>query len=44
MENPAGKGPLGKPRRRWNDTLLKSIKQYDGRVWTELIWLKIRTN
>jgi len=26
MEKPAGKGPLGNPRRRWNDNIKKKLK------------------
>jgi hypothetical protein len=39
---PAGKRPLGRPRRKWEDNIKTGLRQ-DGVVWTGLIWLKIRT-
>jgi hypothetical protein len=36
---PEGKRPLGRPRRRWVD----SVKM-DGMIWIELIWLRIGTS
>jgi hypothetical protein len=35
-----GKGPLGRPRRRWVDNIKMYLKE-DGMVWIGLIWLRI---
>jgi hypothetical protein len=34
-----GKGPLGKPRRRWEDSIKMALKGIVVRVWTGFIWL-----
>jgi hypothetical protein len=39
--NPEGKRPLGRPRRRWVDSIKTDL---DGVVWTELIWFRIGTS
>jgi hypothetical protein len=39
---PEGKRLLGRPRRRWVDTIKIDLK--DGMVWTGSIWLRIGTN
>ena len=36
---PEGKGPLGKPRRRWVD----NIRMWDVGMWTGLGWPRIGT-
>jgi hypothetical protein len=37
-----GKGPLGRPRRRWVDNININLRE-DGMVWTGSIWLRIGT-
>jgi hypothetical protein len=39
MGKPEAKGPLGARRSRWEDNI--SMKKWDGRAWTGLIWLRI---
>jgi hypothetical protein len=34
--------PLGRPRRRWDDTITIDRQGFDG-AWTGLIWLRIET-
>jgi hypothetical protein len=42
---PEGKRPLGKPRRRWEDSIKMDFRERsDGEVWTGLIWLRIGTS
>jgi hypothetical protein len=36
-------GPLGRPRRRWEDNIKTVFKKWDGKAWTGLIWLRIGT-
>jgi len=36
VRKPEGKGPLGRPRRRWEEIVLK--------VWVGCIWLRIGTS
>jgi hypothetical protein len=45
MGNIEGKRPLGRPRRRWVDTIKMDLKEigWDGMVWIESIWLRIGT-
>jgi hypothetical protein len=31
-----GKRPLGRPRRRWEDTIKMDLREIDGRNWTRL--------
>jgi hypothetical protein len=38
---PEGKRPLGRPRRRWENTIKRILKKWDGKVWSGLIWLRI---
>jgi len=41
---PEGKGPLGSPRRRWEDNNIKWIfRKWDVGVWTGSSWLRIGT-
>jgi hypothetical protein len=39
---PEGKGPLGRPRRRWDDNSKVDL-QYGGETWIGLIWLRLGT-
>jgi hypothetical protein len=40
---PEGKGPLGRPRRRWVDNIKMDLREigWDGVDWIGLIWLRI---
>jgi len=38
-----GKGPLGRPRQKWEDKIKWIFKKWDGQAWTGLIWLKTGT-
>jgi hypothetical protein len=40
---PEGKGPLGRPRRRWWIILGWILERWDGAMWTGLVWLRIGT-
>jgi hypothetical protein len=39
---PEGMSPLGRPRRRWVDSIKMDVRR-DGMVWTRSIWLRIGT-
>jgi len=39
---PEGKGPLGRPRHRW-DNIEVDLQEVGWRAWTGLIWLMIGT-
>jgi hypothetical protein len=41
---PEGKGPLGRPRRRWEDNIMMDLREIarDGMDW--MIWQRIRTS
>jgi hypothetical protein len=40
-----GMRPLGRPTRRWVDTLRQTLETgCDGVVWTQLLWSRIRTS
>jgi hypothetical protein len=43
---PEGKRPLGRPRRRWVDSIKIDLREigWDSIVWTGLIWLRIGTS
>jgi hypothetical protein len=43
---PEGKKPLGRPRRRWVDTIKMDITEigWDGVDWIGWIWLRIGTS
>jgi hypothetical protein len=41
---PEGKGPVGRPRRRWEDNSETGLRAVGRTAWTELIWLGIRTS
>jgi hypothetical protein len=43
VEKREGKRPLGRPRRRWVDSVKMDLRQ-DGVVWTGSIWLRIGTS
>ena len=38
---PTGKGPLGRPRRRWEDNIRMDLKRYVSMRVIGLIWLRI---
>jgi hypothetical protein len=38
---PEGKGPLGRPRCRWEDNIKIDLREIE---WTGLIWLRIGTS
>jgi hypothetical protein len=40
---PEGKGPLGRPRRRWMDNIKMDLLEIGFNVWTGLVWLRIDT-
>ena len=40
---PEGKGPLGRPRRRWEDNIRMDLQKWDGDVGTGKSWLRIGT-
>ena len=40
---PEGKGPLGRPRRRWEDNIKMDLQEVGYGVWTGWSWLRIET-
>jgi hypothetical protein len=40
---PDVKGPLGRPRRRWEDGIRMDLRETGLGVWTGFDWLRIRT-
>jgi len=40
---PAGKSPLGRPRRRWEENIKMDIQEVGCEEWTALSWLRIET-
>jgi hypothetical protein len=41
---PEGKGPLGRPRRRWEDNIKMNLQEVeDVGAWAGLSWLRIET-
>jgi hypothetical protein len=40
---PEGRGPLGRPRRRWEDNIRMDVQEVGWGAWTGLIWLRIGT-
>ena len=38
-----GKGPLGRPRRRWEDNIKMIFRKWDGGKWAGSSWLRIGT-
>jgi hypothetical protein len=43
VENPEGKRPLEKPRRKRVDNIRTDLGELDGVMWTGLVWLRIGT-
>jgi hypothetical protein len=43
MRKLEGKIPLGRPRRRWVDSIRMILERWDGVMWTGLVWLRIGT-
>jgi hypothetical protein len=41
---PEGKRPLGRPRCRWVDNIRMDLGEWDGVMWTGLVWLRIGTD
>jgi hypothetical protein len=41
VENPKGKRPLMRPRRRWQDNI--TIYVWEIGLWIEFVWLRIRS-
>jgi len=41
--NPDGKGPLGRPRRSWENNIKVDLQKVGWGKWTGLIWLRIGT-
>jgi hypothetical protein len=39
-----GKRLIGRPRRRWVDNIKMDLREIEGVVWTELLWLRIGTS
>jgi hypothetical protein len=40
---PAGKRPLGRPRRRWENNIKMDLQEVGGVMWTGWSWLRIGT-
>jgi len=40
---PEGKGPLGIPKRRWEDNIKMDLQDVGCGAWNESIWFKIGT-
>jgi hypothetical protein len=40
---PEGRRPLGRPRRRWEDTIKMDLREVGWGAQTGLIWLRIWT-
>jgi hypothetical protein len=38
---PEGKGPLGRPRRRWADNIKMGLREIGWMEWIGWIWLRI---
>jgi len=36
-----GKRPLGRPRRRWENSIKMDLHKVEQKTWTGLIWLRI---
>ena len=43
LGKPEGKGPLGRPRRRWEDNIKMDLQEVGCRGMTGSMWLKIGT-
>jgi hypothetical protein len=40
---PEGKRSLGRPSRRWIDSIKKKLLEIGGVLWTGFVWLRIGT-
>jgi hypothetical protein len=40
---PEERRPLGRPRRRWVDSIMMDLGEVGGMMWTGLVWLRIGT-
>jgi hypothetical protein len=40
---PEGKGPLGRPRRRWEDGIKIDLKEICRGMWSGFTWLRMGT-
>ena len=40
---PEGERPLGRPRRRWVDTIRTDLQGWDVSIWAGLDWPRIET-
>ena len=38
-----GKGPLGRPRGRWEDNIRMDLHEVGWGAWTEMTWVRIGT-
>jgi hypothetical protein len=44
VERPEGRRPIGRPRRRWEDSIKMNLQEVGrGGAWTGLSWLMIGT-
>ena len=43
MGKPEGKGPLGRPKRRWEDNIKMDLKEIGCGGWAGPSWLRIGT-
>ena len=43
MGKPEGNRKLGRPRHRWEDTIIMDLQDLGWGEWTELMWLRIGT-
>jgi hypothetical protein len=43
VEKPEGRGPLGRPRRRWEDNIKIYLHEVGSGAWTGSIWLRLGT-
>jgi hypothetical protein len=39
-----GKRPLGRRTTRWEDNIRMDLKKYNGREWTQFMWLRTGTS
>jgi hypothetical protein len=44
VEKPEGKRPLGRPRRRWEDSIRKDLREIGWEDVDGCIWYRIRTS
>jgi hypothetical protein len=40
---PEGRGPLGRPRRRWEDNIKMGLREVEWGTWIGSMWLRIGT-